>query len=267
MVAALVLVTVHVWGAAELFSPASGQSITVAAIQPNIHIGERATEAGRTAGAWRLERLTRGGIVTSEPHRLAGKRNPGDLSDPTLLDRLRQLSHETGVPLVPGAAEVEKIRHRRQPAQHRTARSTAPICCSRTAPPRRPIASACWCRLPNMCRMPTSSLGPVAPCAMTELTAGDSGRLFTIAPRSVMTIVGENLLTPRPGINQRRGTASGATDERRLVRPGCPSSDVAHQQAVECADVDRWRRPRALPAPSNGYGRGGRARIEAIFQE
>ncbi|MFO0730993.1 MAG: hypothetical protein U0361_08375 [Nitrospiraceae bacterium] len=160
MVAALVLVTVHVWGAAELFSPASGQSITVAAIQPNIHIGERATEAGRNANLARPSNVIdqRGGIVTSELHRLAGKRNPrrpvrsdgAARSSPAIEQRNRRAAGSR-------SCRGGKIRHRRQSAHHRT-----------TAVQHRPSVAAGRLRLatlsqahagaalPNMCRMPTS---------------------------------------------------------------------------------------------------------------
>lgn len=110
IVALLILLTAHAWGATELFSPASGRSITVAAIQPNIHIGERATEAGRDDNLVRLERLTRE-AASSRPDLIVWPESaiPADLSDPALLDRLRKLNNETGVPLILGAAEVEKF--------------------------------------------------------------------------------------------------------------------------------------------------------------
>ena len=199
MVAALVLVTVHVWGAAELFSPASGQSITVAAIQPNIHIGERATEAGRTANLARLERLTRE-VASSHPNLIVWPESaiPGDLSDPALLDRLRQLSHETGVPLVLGAAEVEKFATGDSLLSiGRRAFNSAHLLQpdgSASPPYRKRMLVPFAEYVPHADVIPWPEW--LAP-RVTELTAGDSGRLFTIAPQiSVAALIcWENLFS------------------------------------------------------------------------
>ena len=59
MVAGVILALAHVWGASVLSSEQPGPTIQVAAIQPNILIGERKTEAGRRENMERLEQLTR----------------------------------------------------------------------------------------------------------------------------------------------------------------------------------------------------------------
>lgn len=108
--ALLILVTVHAWGAAELFSSAPARTIRVVAVQPNIQIGDRATEAGRDANLTRLERLTREAAF-SHPDLIVWPESaiPGDLADPSLVERLQRLSSTTRVPLILGAAEVEKF--------------------------------------------------------------------------------------------------------------------------------------------------------------
>lgn len=108
--ALLILVTVHAWGAAELFSSAPARPIRVVAVQPNIQIGDRATEAGRDANLTRLEHLTRE-AASSHPDLIVWPESaiPGDLADPALVERLQRLSSAIGVPLILGAAEVEKF--------------------------------------------------------------------------------------------------------------------------------------------------------------
>ncbi len=198
-VALLILVTAHAWGSTELFSPASGRSIRVAALQPNIQIGDRTTEAGREANLARLERLTRE-AASAGPDLIVWPESaiPGDLSDPALLHRLQQLSSDTAVPLILGAAEVEKfatgdnlltIGRRLFNTAHLFQPSGA------TSPPYRKRML-----VPFAEYVPQADVIPwpewLAP-RVTELTAGDSGQLFTIAPQmSVAALIcWENLFS------------------------------------------------------------------------
>ncbi|HMX91803.1 MAG TPA: apolipoprotein N-acyltransferase, partial [Nitrospira sp.] len=198
-VALLILVTAHAWGATELFSPASGRSIRVAALQPNIQVGDRTTEAGREANLARLERLTRE-AASARPDLIVWPESaiPGDLSDPALLHRLQQLSSDTAVPLILGAAEVEKfatgdnlltIGRRLFNTAHLFQPSGA------TSPPYRKRML-----VPFAEYVPQADVIPwpewLAP-RVTELTAGDSGQLFTIAPQmSVAALIcWENLFS------------------------------------------------------------------------
>jgi len=198
-VALLILVTAHAWGATELFSPASGRSIRVAALQPNIQVGDRTTEAGREANLARLERLTRE-AASARPDLIVWPESaiPGDLSDPALLHRLQQLSSDTAVPLILGAAEVEKfatgdslltIGRRLFNTAHLFQPSGA------TSPPYRKRML-----VPFAEYVPHADVIPwpewLAP-HVTELTAGDSGQLFTIAPQmSVAALIcWENLFS------------------------------------------------------------------------
>ena len=198
-VALLILVTAHAWGATELFSPASGRSIRVAALQPNIQVGDRTTEAGREANLARLERLTRE-AASERPDLIVWPESaiPGDVSDPALLHRLQQLSSDTAVPLILGAAEVEKfatgdnlltIGRRLFNTAHLFQPSGA------TSPPYRKRML-----VPFAEYVPQADVIPwpewLAP-RVTELTAGDSGQLFTIAPQmSVAALIcWENLFS------------------------------------------------------------------------
>lgn len=184
-VAILILITAHAWGATELFSPASGEPIRVAAIQPNIQIGDRTTEAGRDVNLTRLERLTRE-AASSHPDLIVWPESaiPGDLSDPSLISRLQRLSRETGVPLILGAAQVEKFATGDSLLTiGRRAFNTAHLFqpSGSTSPPYRKRML-----VPFAEYLPRADVIPwpewLAP-RVTELTAGDSGQLFTLAPR------------------------------------------------------------------------------------
>ncbi len=197
--AILILLAVHAYGVTELFAPASGRSVTVAAIQPNIQIGDRQTEAGQEANLTRLERLTQE-AASSHPDVIVWPESavPGDLSDPALVERLQRLSRELGVPLILGAAEVEKFSTgdslltigRRL---FNTAHLFQPG--GVTSPPYRKRML-----VPFAEYVPHADVIPwpkwLAP-HVTELTAGDSGQLFTLAPRmSVATLIcWENLFS------------------------------------------------------------------------
>jgi hypothetical protein len=85
--------------------------MAVTAIQPNIQISERKTDVGRRANMERLEELTR---TAAAPHPALivwpESAIPGDLhTDPLLLARVQSLSDTIGIPLIVGAAEVEKF--------------------------------------------------------------------------------------------------------------------------------------------------------------
>ena len=184
-VAILILLTVHAWGATELVSPASGEPIRVAAIQPNIQIGDRTTKAGRDVNLTRLERLTREAAST-HPDLIVWPESaiPGDLSDPSLISRLQRLSHETGVPLILGAAQVEKFATGDSLLTiGRRAFNTAHLfqpSGSTSLPYRKRMLVPFAEYLPHADVIPWPEW--LAP-RVTELTAGDHGQLFTLAPR------------------------------------------------------------------------------------
>lgn len=111
LVAGVILALAHLWGASVLFSEQLGPTIRVVAIQPNILIGERKTEAGRRENMNRLEQLTHA-AAADRPNLIVWPESaiPGNLqSDPLLIARLQSLSDTIGIPLVLGAAEVEKF--------------------------------------------------------------------------------------------------------------------------------------------------------------
>lgn len=109
--AAIVLALAHLWGAAVLYAAPQGPTIRVTAIQPNIQIAERETEAGRKANMERLEQLTRVAAAT-KPSLIIWPESavPGDLhADRPLIARLQRLTDQIGIPLIVGAARVEKF--------------------------------------------------------------------------------------------------------------------------------------------------------------
>jgi len=111
VIAAIVLALAHLWGAAVLSATPQGSTIKVTAIQPNIQIAERKTEEGRRANLERLEQLTRMASA-DRPTLIVWPESaiPGDLrSDPLLVARLQRLTDQIGIPLIVGAAQVEKF--------------------------------------------------------------------------------------------------------------------------------------------------------------
>lgn len=111
LVAGVILALAHLWGASVLSSEQPGPTIRVAAIQPNILIGERKTESGRSENMERLEQLTRA-AAADHPSLIVWPESaiPGNLhSDPALIVRLQSLSDTIEIPLILGAAEVEKF--------------------------------------------------------------------------------------------------------------------------------------------------------------
>ena len=111
MMAVGMLALAHLWGAAVLLGAPQGPTIRVAAIQPNIQITERETEAGRRTSLARLEQLTRAAAAT-RPSLVVWPESavPGDLRvDLPLMAHLQQLTDAIGIPLILGAAQVEKF--------------------------------------------------------------------------------------------------------------------------------------------------------------
>ncbi len=111
VIAGLILVIAHVWGASVLSLEQPGPMIQVAAIQPNILIEERRTEEGRRELIERMEQLTRA-AATDAPTLIVWPESaiPENLqSDALLISRLQRLSDTLEIPLILGAAEVEKF--------------------------------------------------------------------------------------------------------------------------------------------------------------
>lgn len=111
VIAGIVLVFAQLWGAAAMDTATHGRMLTVVAVQPNIQINDRKTEDGRQANLERLEQLTHAAAV-DRPTLIVWPESaiPGDLqSDAALVGRLQRLTDEIGVPLIVGAAQVEKF--------------------------------------------------------------------------------------------------------------------------------------------------------------
>jgi len=111
LLTALVLVGVHLWGTARLSAEPAGRTVTISAIQANIQLQDRTTEQGRRDSLDRLETLTRAAAAT-KPAMIVWPESavPGDLpADRALVERLRQITQETGIPLILGSAQVEKF--------------------------------------------------------------------------------------------------------------------------------------------------------------
>jgi apolipoprotein N-acyltransferase len=111
VIAGVILALAFVWGTSVLSSEQPGPTIRVVAIQPNILIGERKTEAGRKENMNRLEQLTLT-AAADLPTLIVWPESaiPGNLqSDPMLIARLQGLSDTIEIPLILGAAEVEKF--------------------------------------------------------------------------------------------------------------------------------------------------------------
>lgn len=111
-VPALTVAALHAAGAMVL-RPAHGVPITLAAVQPVVHIGERATPEQQAAIWRRLEALTleaaraRPAVIVWPETAVPDPALSGELAQ-----RLRSLAARAGAPLVVGAAEVEKFATR-----------------------------------------------------------------------------------------------------------------------------------------------------------
>jgi apolipoprotein N-acyltransferase len=107
------LAAAHLLGWAALAPHTGAPSLRVAAIQPSILLGERATAAGRDESFGRLERLTAEAAV-ARPALIAWPETAiRDLGhEPALAARIQRLVDGTGIPLVVGASEFTKFSRR-----------------------------------------------------------------------------------------------------------------------------------------------------------
>ena len=111
MIAGILVALAHLWGAGMLHPASQEAALTITAIQPNIQIAERETEEGRRANLERLEQLTRR-AAADRPALIVWPESaiPGDLHrDLPLVTRVQHLSDQIGIPLILGAAQVEKF--------------------------------------------------------------------------------------------------------------------------------------------------------------
>lgn len=111
VMAALVIVSTHAWGAYVLYAERPGPMIRIAAIQPNIQIAERESKEGTALSFKRLERLSKS-AATSNPELIVWPESAvaGNLlADRSLVATLQSLSVAVGAPIVVGAAEVQKF--------------------------------------------------------------------------------------------------------------------------------------------------------------
>lgn len=111
MIAGILVALAHLWGAGILHPASQEAALTITAIQPNIQIAERETEEGRRANLERLEQLTRR-AAADRPALIVWPESaiPGDLHhDLPLVTRVQHLSDQIGIPLILGAAQVEKF--------------------------------------------------------------------------------------------------------------------------------------------------------------
>ena len=112
--AALVLALAHLAGALALHVDAPGPTIRVAAVHPNIQLGEQATPEGRIGSFERLEHLTH--VATAQhPSLIAWPETAiaGNLqANPLLSADLQSLAEEVRTPIVMGVSEVEKFASR-----------------------------------------------------------------------------------------------------------------------------------------------------------
>jgi len=201
VIAGIALVLAHLWGATVLYTAPQGSTIKVTAIQPNIQIAERKTEEGRRANLERLEQLTRE-TAAQQPALIVWPESaiPGDLhTDSLLLTRVQSLSDTIGIPLIVGAAEVEKF-----------ATSDPEMTVGRRAfnsaylvRPGEPLAQLYRKRVlvPFAEYLPHPDVIPwpewLAP-RVSEMTPGQSAQLFNVTPElSIGTLIcWENLFAP-----------------------------------------------------------------------
>jgi apolipoprotein N-acyltransferase len=109
-VAAATIGLAHAGGALALAVATPGESLPVAAVQPNIGLLERETATGRDAIWQRLERLTQLAAQSRPALVVWPETAVGDpRHDALLASRLAALSLATRIPLVVGASETEKF--------------------------------------------------------------------------------------------------------------------------------------------------------------
>lgn len=201
VMAVIALAVVHLWGAAVVYTTPQGPGIKVTAIQPNIQIAERQTGEGRAANLERLEQLTHR-AASDHPVLIVWPESaiPGDLNtDPSLVARLQGLSDEIGIPLIIGAARVEKFATGMTDIRiGRRVFNTAYL-----LRPRQPVAEPYRKRVlvPFAEYLPYADLIPwpewLAP-RVAEMTQGDRNQLFRVLPDlTVGTLIcWENLFAP-----------------------------------------------------------------------
>lgn len=114
VVAGLMIALIHVGGIVAIFMDRPTPIIRIAAVQPNILLGERSTATGRSVVFNRLESLTRE-VAVSHPALIVWPETAiaGNLqADPFLAMDLTALAQEVRAPIVFGAGEVEKLAKR-----------------------------------------------------------------------------------------------------------------------------------------------------------
>lgn len=106
-----IIALAHTWGAWVLYSEPTGPTLRVAAIQPNIQIAERESKEGPAKSFERLIQLTKTAAV-SRPELIVWPESAvaGNLhTDRAMNAALQSLARDIGVPIVVGAAEVQKF--------------------------------------------------------------------------------------------------------------------------------------------------------------
>ncbi len=119
VVFALILATWS-WGFYEMNkTPAPGQTIQVAVVQPSILLSERKTAAGRITSLDRLEHLTRK-AARQKPDFIVWPETAlrGFPNDLILTARIKKLVASTQIPIILGASEFEKYSLPVDPAEH-----------------------------------------------------------------------------------------------------------------------------------------------------
>jgi apolipoprotein N-acyltransferase len=107
----LIIAAVHAGGALVLFTAHTGPKIRVAAVQPNIQIAERESKSGKAESYQRLVELTKMAaaakpdLIVWPESAVAGNLHDDDATVATLQSLVRTI----GVPIVVGAAEVQKF--------------------------------------------------------------------------------------------------------------------------------------------------------------
>ena len=220
----LVIALVHLGGAVALFLDRPNPTIVVAAVQPNILLGERATAAGRAAVLNRLNKLSQStteanpSLIVWPETAVAGSVR----TNPLLAMNLSELAQEIGIPIMFGAGEVEKFASRDpQGNMQRRAYNSAYV-----VTPEQGLGSPYTKRvlLPFGEYVPLEDIigwpAWLAPPTFQKV-AGDQPITYTLANGIVLSplICWENLFAKaRTRISPKGSTAARAADQRWLVR-------------------------------------------------